>query len=199
MVQIDVPIAFGIGSFFADAAHRQLQEGKPENYYRAFWMNNIFQIFFFSWIPVYFLMNYFGWETTHMWWHADSIMAYPFYMPVFLVVFFGAANLGFYLGSQLVRAGRELANRIVYLGIVAYSGVWVFAQTHNTFYLGTYSEWAAGQAPIFYQDRTFLTMFLISMVVWSIGLAVFGWILYREGRHVDPVLRARRASIAGAA
>ena len=48
MVQIDVPVAFGIGAFFADAAWKQLQSGRPENYYRVLAVNNMFQIFFFS-------------------------------------------------------------------------------------------------------------------------------------------------------
>ena len=53
MIQIDIPIAFCIGSLFADAAYKQLQTGRPEYYYRTMAKNNIFQIFFFSWIPVY--------------------------------------------------------------------------------------------------------------------------------------------------
>ena len=43
--------------------------------------NNIFQIFFFSWIPVYFMLNYFGWETTHMWWYADGVTCIHFLCP----------------------------------------------------------------------------------------------------------------------
>jgi hypothetical protein len=66
MVQIDVPVAFAIGSIFADAAHKQLQTGRLEYYYHAFTHNNIYQILFFIWIPVYFLLNYFRWETTHV-------------------------------------------------------------------------------------------------------------------------------------
>lgn len=194
MVQIDVPIAFAIGSFFADSANRQLREGRPEYFFRAALKNNIYQIFFFSWIPVYFLMNYFGWETTHMWWHADSIHAYPLYMPLFLLIFFAAANGGFLLGYALVKRGRVLANRVVYLAIVAYSGIWVFGQTHTTFYLGTYAQWKAGQAPLFYEDRTFLTAFIVSMVVWTAGLIWFAVALAREGRHLDRTPAARGIS-----
>ena len=107
MVQIDVPIAWGIGSLFADAASTQLASGRAEYHYRALLKNNIYQIFFFSWIPVYFVLNYFGWETTHMWWHADSAAAYPYFVPILMVVFFAAANGGFLLGSWLVRRGRR--------------------------------------------------------------------------------------------
>jgi hypothetical protein len=191
MVQIDVPIAFGVGSLLADAAHKQLRAGGPEYYYRALAQNNIYQAFFFSWIPVYFLLNYFGWETTHMWWHADSISAYPFYVPIFLVVFFAAANGGFLLGSRLVRAGRLTANRIVYLGILAYSAIWIFAQVNRTFKLGTYRDWVEGRAPWFYEDRTFLFMLVFTLVVFGGGLLAFFVSLRREGRHLDVRAAAR--------
>ncbi len=192
MVQIDVPIALGIGSLFADAAHKQLQIGRAEYYFRTFAANNIFQIFFFSWIPVYFLMNYFGWETTHMWWEADTVDAYPYYMPVFLVVFFAAANLGFLLGNRLVRAGKLWANRAVYLGILAYSAIWILAQVDRTFKLGTYSDWVVGNAPWFYQDRTFLFMLVFTVVVWAGALALFAFRLRAEGRHLDARAAAAR-------
>jgi hypothetical protein len=191
MVQIDVPIAMGIGSLFADAAHRQLQTGRPEYYFRTLAANNIFQIFFFSWIPVYFLMNYFGWETTHMWWHADSVTAYPYYMPVFLLVFFGAANLGFFLGYGLVRSGRLWANRAIFLGIMAFSGIWIFAQVNRSFKLGTYSDWVAGRSPWFYEDRTFLFMLVFTLLVWGVALVIFVLRLRAEGRHLDARVAAR--------
>jgi hypothetical protein len=190
MIQIDVPIAFGAGSLFADAASRQLSTGRPEYYFRAFSRNNLFQTFFFSWIPVYFLLNYFGWETTHMWWHAESVAAYPFYIPIFLVVFFAAANLGFLLGYALVKRGRLWTNRAVYLGILAYSGVWIFGQVGRTFRLGTYGEWQAGVAPWFYEDRTFLSMLIFTLLVWGIALVVFAVQLWNEGKHLDKMYKA---------
>jgi hypothetical protein len=185
MVQIDVPIAFATGSFFVDAASRQLRFGRPEYYYRAIWKNNIFQIFFFSWIPVYFLLNYFGWETTHMWWNADSVTAYPYYVPIFMVIFFAAANAGFLLGKSLVRSGHILANRLVYLGLVVYALIWVFGQTDRTFHLGNHTQWEQGIRPFFYEDSTFLGMFIFTMIVWAAGLLIFSLSLWREGKHLD--------------
>lgn len=185
MVQVDVPIAFGVGSLFAEAARRQLLWGRAEYYYRAALKNNLYQAFFFSWIPVYFLANYFGWETTHMWWHADSVAAYPFYLPVFLLVFFGAANLGFILGARLVVAHRPWANRALYLGTLAYSGVWIFAQYQRTFKLGSYREWAEGRAPWFWEDLTFVAMLAFTLVVWGVALVAFCLSLYNEGKHLD--------------
>lgn len=185
MVQIDVPIAFGIGSFFADMARKQLQFGRSEYRDRTFWKNNLFQIFFFSWIPLYFLLNYFGWETTHMWWHEGSVGAYAFYVPIFIVVFFGAANAGHLVGRRLVVKGHVLANRVVYLGILLYSLIWIFAQTGSSFRLGSYYEWKAGMAPWFYQDRTFLVMLIFTLVVWAVALVTFALNLRREGMHLD--------------
>lgn len=192
MVQIDVPIAFGIGSFFADAAYKQLQAGRPEYYYRTFCKHNIYQIFFFSWIPVYFLLNYFGWETTHMWWKADTVAAYPYFVAIFIVIFFLAANGGFLLGNRLVKSGRVGTNRAVYLGILAYSGIWIFGQRERTFRLGTYTEWANGEAPWFYEDRTFLYVLIFTLVVWAIPLLIYFRALRREGKHLDPPIAADR-------
>lgn len=197
MVQIDVPIAFAAGSIFADAARNQLRFGRAEHHYRAMLKNNLFQIFFFSWIPVYFLLNYFGWETTHMWWHAPSVTDYPLYIPIFLLVFFASANAGFLLGRSLVRRGRTVANRIVYLSILAYSAIWIFAQTNRTFYLGTYDEWSKGTARIFYEDPVFVRMLALTLVVFAVGLAGFWISLRREGRHLDIPVDQRSAAAAG--
>jgi hypothetical protein len=185
MVQIDVPIAFAIGSFFADAARKQLQTGQLEYYYRTLAKNNIFQIFFFSWIPVYFLLNYFGWETTHMWWHQDSVTAYPYYVPIFIVVFFLAANGGFLLGNWLVKNGRFVFNRVVYIAIGVYSLIWIFVQPGRTFRLGTYAEWKSGAAPWFYEDGTFLFMLIFTLIVWGVALVIFYLMLRRERRNLD--------------
>ena len=185
MVQIDVPIAFGVGSFFADAASKQLIEGGRGSCCRTALANNIFQIFFFSWIPVYFVLNYFGWETTHMWWDADSVTAYPYFVPILIVVFFAAANLGFLLGWSLVVRRRLWTNRVVYLAVGLYALTWVFGQTSRTFHLGNHTQWEQGIRPYFYQDHTFLGMFIFTMIVWIAGLAGFGLRLWREGRSLD--------------
>jgi hypothetical protein len=194
MVQIDVPVAFAVGGLFADAANRQIATGRAEYYFRAFSNNLLFQIFFFSWIPVYFILNYFGWETSHMWWTADSVSAYPFYLPIFLGVFFGAAILGFLLGAWLVRKGRLGTNRAVYLGIVAYAGIWIFGQLHRTAKLGTWQQWHddPGSTPWFYQDRTFLIMLIVTIVLWAGGMVVLALRLWNEGKHLD-----RRVQAAG--
>jgi hypothetical protein len=112
-------------------------------------------------------------------------------MPIFLVVFFGAANLGFLLGSGLVRHGRLWTNRAIYLGILVYSGIWVFGQVNRTFKLGTYNDWVAGRAPWFYEDRTYLFMLIFTLVVWAVPLAIFALRLMAEGRHLDARAAAR--------
>jgi hypothetical protein len=185
MVQIDVPVAFAIGSIFSDAAHKQLKTGRPEYYYHTFAQNNVYQIFFFSWIPVYFLLNYFGWETTHMWWHESNVTAYPFFIPIFMVVFFLAANGGFLLGNWLVQKGHIIANRIVYILIFIYSAVWILAQPGRTFRLGSYAEWNAGTAAWFYQDFVFLAMLVLTLIIWGVGLVVYIQKLRQEGMHLD--------------
>ena len=184
MVQIDVPVALGVGSFIADAARRQLQRGGPEFYYDALAKNNLFQIFLFSWIPVYFIMNNFGWETTYRWWTKDSVDAYPFFVPIFLLVFFAAGNLGFWMGNCLVKSGRLKANRAIYIGILIFSAIWILSQTGRTLRVGTYSEWSQGKAVWFYQDHMFFFMLVFTLLVWGIGLFLFYRHLRKVGERV---------------
>ena len=184
MVQIDVPIAFAAGCMFADAASQQLRSGQGAYFSETLLKSNIFQIFFFSWIPVYFILNFFGWETTFMWWKDDSVISYAFFLPVFMVVFFLAANAGFLLGNWLVTRGLLLANRIVYGIIVVYSAVWIFAQTGRTLRVGTRSQWEKGTAQWFYEDTTFLVMLIVSLGIFGIALALFLLQLHRQGKRM---------------
>ncbi len=113
MVQVDVPMALACGAFLTDAASKRLARSPKASRVQVHLANAVFQIFFFSWIPVYFLLNNFGWETTHMWWYADSVTAYPFYVPIFLIVFFLAGIGGCALGIKristiLMRAGADV-------------------------------------------------------------------------------------------
>jgi len=194
MVQIDVPVAFGVSCFFADMARRQLKLGRAEYHFHTFSCMAIFQAFFFSWIPLYFLMNFFGWETTHMWWHAPSVTAYPYYVPLFVLLFWFAAVVGFVVGTRLVRKGYERVNRGIWIAILIYCGIWIFGQPGRSMRLGSYVEWKSGTAPWFYEDTTFLTMFIISMVVWIVGIVYFAVVLRRQGRHLE-VVRAEPSEV----
>ena len=120
-----------------------------------------------------------------MWWHADSVTAYPYYIPIFMIVFFLAANGGFLLGNWLVRRGRLLANRVIYIAVVICSSIWILGQTGRSFRLGTYAEWKAGTAPLFYEDGKFLSMLIFAMITWTAGLLIFFFRLRREGRRLE--------------
>ncbi|MFZ5449937.1 MAG: hypothetical protein ACOZFS_15000 [Thermodesulfobacteriota bacterium] len=120
-----------------------------------------------------------------MWWHADAVTEYPFFVPIFLVIFFAAANAGFLVGHRLIMNGKPLANRVVYIAIFLYSAAWIFGQTESTTRLGTYAQWKAGQAPRFYEDSTFLAMLIVSLLIWGIGLAFFLRSLLQEGKQLE--------------
>ncbi|WP_437307354.1 hypothetical protein [Sorangium sp. So ce388] len=184
-------MAFAVGCMMADAARQELRRGRAEDRRRGLLATNLFNIFFFSWIPAYLLMNYFGWETAHMVWHADSIAAYPFYLPIFLVVFFASGNLGFLLGAALVQRGATRANRGVYLGILGTCAIWFFAHADRTFRLGTYSEWKAGSAPWLHEDPVFVGVSIASTLVFCSGLAAFALWLARP-TDAGPPSRERR-------
>ena len=122
-------------------------------------------------------------------WHDDSVLAYPFFLPIFLVVFFASGNLGFLLGAVLVKRGFHHANRGVYLGILGYCAFWIFGQVDRTFRLGTYREWRAGTAPWFYEDLVFVGMLVGTLLVFFSALAAFALWLRRAtdaGRQKGP-------------
>lgn len=188
MVQVDVPIAFAIGQLFADAAQKQLLTRRPEYYLSALVKNNLFHIFFFSWIPVYFLVNYFGWETTHMWWYKDSITDYPFFLPIFLLTFFFAANSGFCISVFLIRKNKLSWVRIMYVCIFMYTFLWIFGLWTRTSYLGSYNEWVQGTARRVWDTsggENFIYVLFFTLVVWFIPLVFFILNLRSEGKHLD--------------
>ncbi len=131
------------------------------------------------------MINYFGWETTHMWWTEDSVTDYPFFVPLFMIIFFISAFSGFKFGTLLVRLNRIWPNRFVYLGIGLFSGAWIFGQPGSTFKLGSYEQWKSGVAPWFYQDKTFLFMLIFTVFLWAAAMAVILIKLCREGRRLN--------------
>ena len=138
MVQIDIPIAFAVGQMLADAASRQLQTGKAEPYYRTLALTNIYTGLVFAPIPIYFLVDYFGWETTYMY---DPERLTRFFVPIVLFALMLAANLGFWLSSALIKKGWGIIGRGLYILIWLYSLGWIFGNWPRATRLGTYAEY----------------------------------------------------------
>ena len=144
MVQIDIPVAFALGGLHADAARAQLATGKSEHLWRTLARDLLFFSFFASWLPIQLLARHFGFETSHMWWHEDSVLAYPLYIPAFMTLYLAANVAGLAAGVTLVRAGRVSLNRFVIAACWLFATGWVFLQKERTLVLGTYREWRAG-------------------------------------------------------
>lgn len=185
MVQIDIPIVFGLGCLFADAARNGLQSPEPrarkEAFYRGLSANLIFLTLFVSWLPVYLLVFNFGFETSHMWWHRDSIADYPFFLPIFLVVFFLVNLAGYRLGARWVQGGKVLLNRAVAAAMVVFSLAWVFGQSHRTLVLGTYAEWAAGDGRPLSSDPRLLPLLGFSAVLFHVAvILMYRWVWKAE-------------------
>jgi hypothetical protein len=60
---------------------------------------------------VYFLVDYFGWETTYT---LDPDRVTRLCIPLVLVGAILAANLGFWLSNALIQQGRERVGRLIY-------------------------------------------------------------------------------------
>ena len=193
MIQVDVPLAAAMAAAAAGAARTQLRTGTHQDYLHAWLATNLFLIFGFSWIPVYFLVGYFGWETTHMWWTSARVTDYPWMIPASLVLLFAFGNGGFLLGARWVRAGSDRANRAFYLGIVAASIAWMVWFYPRSLKLGSAATWQT--AAWCYEDPAFVTAWAVTTVVW---FGSFGALLARLRRHGDQ-LAPLGTSLPGAA
>ncbi len=179
MIQVDLPVAFGMGSLMAHAAQRQIAAGKPEPIARAFYNNMLFHSVAFMWPPLYLLVFYFGFETSHMWWTADSVLSYPWLLPAFFLALFYANIAGFKLGAHFVRAGHAGRALAVFAATTVWCTGWIFLQPDRTMTLGTYRDWQAGTAPPASSDPSFMTFVTMLIVGYSVGAAL----LYRSLRR----------------
>jgi hypothetical protein len=180
VVQIDIPIAFAVGQMLADAASQQLQTGKPEAYYRTLALTNIYTGLFFAPIPIYFLVDYFGWETTYMY---DPERVTRFFVPIVLFVLMLAANLGFGLSSALIKKGWGLIGRGLYLLIWLYALGWIFGNWPRSTRLGTYEQYqTARETMVRAWDVTrdpFLFILIATLIIFAVPL----WLLMRHLRR----------------
>jgi hypothetical protein len=172
MVQIDVPICIGLGSVFAHAARERLATGTREPYLDALSRTLLFHVFFNGWVPIWLLVYHFGFQTSHMWWHADSVAAYPWFIPIFWLLITACTVGGFAAGARLVRAGRADANRALFSSMFVLAFLWIAVQPGRTLRLGTYAQWLAGDTPWMWQDASFIGFVIVITVAWAIGLAV---------------------------
>ena len=174
MVQIDIPIAFAVGQMLADAANRQLSTGKPAARYRALALTNIFTGLFFAPIPIYFLVDYFGWETTYM---VDPERLTRFFIPIVLFVLMLAANLGFGLSDLLIRKGRRAVGRVIYLLIWIYALAWILGNWPRSTRLGTYMQYHTARDTMAraweVSKDPFLFILIATLVIFFVPLVLF--------------------------
>jgi hypothetical protein len=182
MIQVDVPLAAAMASAAAAAARTQLRSGTRADYLHAWLATNLFLTFGFGWIPIYFLIAYFGWETTHMWWTSPDVTDYPAMIPASMVLLAAFGNGGFLLGARWVRDGRDGINRLFYGGVLVACITWMVWFYPRTLKLGSATTWPT--AAWCYEDPAFVAAWALTTAVWfaSYGLLI-AW-LRRAGRHV---------------
>jgi hypothetical protein len=179
MIQVDLPVAFGMGSLMAHAAQRQIASGEAGAIARAFNKVLLFHSVAFMWPPLYLMVFYFGFETSHMWWHADSVMAYPWLLPAFFLALLGVHIAGFKLGAKFIRAGHASRALMVFGATSVFCVAWIMLQRDRTLTLGTYQDWLAGTAPAASTDSGFMA-FVIALIV---GYSAGAWMVYRSLRR----------------
>jgi len=193
MVQIDIPVAFALGGLHADAARAQLATGKSEHLWRTLARDLLFFSVFASWLPIQLLARHFGFETSHMWWHEDSVLAYPLYIPAFMTLYLAANVAGLAVGVALVRAGRVTLNRFVIAACWLFATGWVFMQKERTLVLGTYHEWRAGVALPLSSDPGLVRLLVIFGAVFTVALVLAYRRMRREGAALEAVGAPRAA------
>jgi hypothetical protein len=180
MVQIDIPIAFAVGQMLADAANQQLRTTRPAPYFRALAYTNMFTGLFFAPIPMYFLIDYFGWETTYM---CDPLGLTRFFIPIVLFALMLAANLGFWLSKALIRKGRDWIGRVIYVLIWIYSLAWIVGNWPRSTRLGTYAQYQAARDSMVrvweVSKDPFLVILIATLIIFFVPLALFIWSLRR--------------------
>jgi len=185
MIQVDLPVALGVGSLMAHAAQRQIASRQPAAINRAFAKVLIFHSVAFMWPPMYLLVFYFGFETSHMWWHGDSVLAYPWLLPAFFLALFAANVVGFGIGARFVTAGRATWALLLWVAMVAFTIGWIFLLPDRTMTLGTYRDWQAGVAPPGSSDPSFMTFVTVVMVGYSDGALLVYRSLRRDGAKLS--------------
>jgi uncharacterized membrane protein YfcA len=187
MIQVDLPVAFGSGTLLAAALeHHTSARAWPYLYQRALAKNLIFQALFALWLPVYLLVNYFGFQTSHMFWHGESLTDYPALLPVFLILYFLANIAGFSTGAWLVLHGRARLARLIFVAAFTYFALWMALQPYRTLSLGTFDEWRAGSAPWIWTDSWFMGVLAAGALVFFVGITVIYRSLEREARQAAP-------------
>ena len=172
MIQVDIPLAAAMGSAAAAAAKVQLRAGARSDYLHSWLATNLFLMFGFGWIPIYFLMTYFGWETTHMWWTSSSAADHPWVIPGSMLLLFAFGNAGFLLGARWIRAGQERLNRFFYLGVLAACLAWMVWFYPRSLKLGSAGTWQS--APWCYEDAAFMTAWVVTSIIW---FGSYGWLI----------------------
>jgi hypothetical protein len=184
MIQIDLPVAVGVGSLMAHAAQQQIVSRKPGALKSVLTKVIGFHCIAFAWPPMYLLIYYFGFETSHMWWHHDTMWSYPWLPPSFFVALIAANIGGFFLGVRFVRAGHPGRALALFFATVAFATGFVLSMPDRTMTLGTYKDWAAGTAPPASSDPTFMTFVTVVMVGYTAGAWLVCRWLKREGAYL---------------
>jgi uncharacterized membrane protein YfcA len=171
MIQVDLPVAFGSGTLLASALeHNTHPRTWPYLYQRGLAKNLIFQVLFALWLPVYLLVSYFGFQTSHMFWHEDALTNYPALLPVFLILYFVTNIAGFHAGAWLVLRGRARLARLIFVAAFTYFALWITFQPNRTLTLGTFKEWNAGTAPWIWTSTWFMSVLAVGALVFFVGI-----------------------------
>lgn len=184
MVQVDIPFAFGVGALMAAAVEKGLRSERRRYFYlRALSANLLLQAIFVIWLPLYLLVTHFGFQTSHMWWHGDTLTDHPILLPAFMVLYFLSCVGGFHTGVWLVVRGRAGVAKGIFLASCLFFAGWMAVQPYRTMTLGTYQEWTEGRAIWMWNDLRFMTLLGVAFVAFVVALRLFLVSVKREAEQ----------------
>ena len=131
-------------------------------------------------------MNYFGFQTSHMFWHGESLTDYPALLPLFLILYFATNIAGFHTGAWLVLHGRARLARLIFVAAFTYFALWIAFQPYRTLSLGTFAEWEAGTARWIWTSTWFMGVLAVGAVVFFVGITAMYRSLKQEASELAP-------------
>ena len=192
VVPTDIQFSFVAAAALADLGRRYIlteHQKSPERSRLAYCKYRlralIFPIIFLVPAAMVSLLAWPAWETQYWNIRAEQTLGNApnaVAIGIFLMLLPLAALLGNWFGFRWVLRGRQWLLRLVYLAVLAITGLIVFIRWPAPMRLGTFSQFHSDPTslPFIWQDSTFFITFVVLLVYCIIPLIVFFFRVRRE-------------------
>ena len=192
VVPTDIQFSFVAAAIFTDLGrsyilveHQKSPECSRVAYGKFRLRALIFPILFLIPAAIISLLAWPGWESQYWSLRMEQTLGNALNasaIGIFLVLMPLAAFLGNWLGFRWVIRGHIRLLRLVYLAVLAITGLIVYIQWPAPIRLGTVSQFQSdpGSLPFIWQDNTFFITFVVLLVYCALPLIVLFFRIRRE-------------------